>query len=310
MTSKEAIQKRDFHMKKQVYGAALSSQVIALIFICGCIHRFDHNTVKKIYINHYEQELLPIHSHAKTITIWIHGTRLFPGRKKDGRNNGLQRLDCLQRECCACALAKHHPDAFCSQDFYYFCWSGKLSFTERYKAAELLYGQLSELIANYKKRYNHTPHVRIITHSHGGNIALNLARIKYSNDVFIDELIMLACPVQMETKHLIHDPLFKQVFALYSCLDFIQVLDPQWFHNTRTERRSWAFFSERCFPTCDKLFQAKIKINKRAITHHEFVRPYFLKHLPLILRNLQDWYEEEPLENSAGNVKRLLALEM
>lgn len=64
-------------------------------------------------------------------------------------------------------------------EFYYtFGWSGLISQQRRRKEAIRFYNILIEEIEKYKKE-GITPKVRIITHSHGGNVALNMGGVHY-----------------------------------------------------------------------------------------------------------------------------------
>jgi len=55
------------------------------------------------------------------------------------------------------------------------------------------------------------PKVTLISHSHGGNVALNLAAIaEKESPLSIERLILLACPVQQETAALVDAPMFKK----------------------------------------------------------------------------------------------------
>jgi len=63
--------------------------------------------------------------------------------------------------------------------FYTFGWSGILSLTKRRNDALRLYNALSEELKHYREM-GINPKIRIIVHSHGGNVALNLGTIKES----------------------------------------------------------------------------------------------------------------------------------
>lgn len=63
--------------------------------------------------------------------------------------------------------------------FYTFGWSGILSLTKRRNDALRLYNALSKELKHYRKM-GINPKIRIIAHSHGGNVALNLGTIKES----------------------------------------------------------------------------------------------------------------------------------
>lgn len=61
-------------------------------------------------------------------------------------------------------------------DYYTFGWSGFMSKARRRSEAIRLYNALNELMASYAVR-GIKPKIRIIAHSHGGNLALQLAGI-------------------------------------------------------------------------------------------------------------------------------------
>lgn len=62
-----------------------------------------------------------------------------------------------------------------NNNFYTFGWSGLLSQNRRRLEAVRFYNSLSEELENYKP--GSVPEIRILTHSHGGNLALNLAAV-------------------------------------------------------------------------------------------------------------------------------------
>ncbi len=139
--------------------------------------------------------------------------------------------------------------------YYTFGWSGLLSQKARRQEAIAFYSSLSQEIAYYNKQ-GLNPRIRIICHSHGGNIALNLAGIhaflnknifqetitntsvskisqNISPEIFanldpglvIDELILLATPIQIETEEFCTSPLFKKILSFYSHTDIVQISD-------------------------------------------------------------------------------------
>lgn len=230
---------------------------------------------------------------SPAITIWIHGTRLLPkgvlanfSFSKPGLNLVNEYDTKYHIRTIAETLITIDPAHFPRETFYIFGWSGKLDTKERKKAAKILNNELKKVIKKYRKKYGVNPTIRIITHSHGGNVALNLAAIKKNCDtiISIDELILLACPVQEKTKNLTKNPMFKNIYSLYSTLDFIQVLDPQGLHKKRVQAK---LFSERTFQPHKTLIQAKIKINKRNPAHIEFIMRNFLSTLPKLLNELR-----------------------
>jgi len=60
--------------------------------------------------------------------------------------------------------------------FYTFGWTGLLSKTYRLKESLRLYNALQEELENYKQQ-GITPKIRLIAHSHGGNVCLNIAAL-------------------------------------------------------------------------------------------------------------------------------------
>ncbi|MFI5332528.1 MAG: hypothetical protein ACHQVS_00330 [Candidatus Babeliales bacterium] len=234
---------------------------------------------------------------APTITIWVHGTKStvrnipFDTFKrffdcKPGLNHARTLCACHHHRQIAEVLIAHDPIRFPAEHFYLFGWSGKLSYQEREDTARILYNEIKALIARYKNQYWTVPKIRIITHSHGGNVALNLAKVKdiTDTDFVIDELVLLACPVQIKTVTFIKDPVFKKIYSLYSTRDFIQILDPQEVVNNLKEKR-FPLFSQRKFPDQPNLRQIVVKRKKRAISHVEFMLEKFLTTLPTILND-------------------------
>src|SRR5690606_21498756 len=114
----------------------------------------------------------------------------------------------------------------------------------------------------------------IIAHSHGGNLALHMAKIRTApSPLTVKSLILLACPVQEKTMHLIDTPMFQRIYSLYSSFDLVQVLAPQLRRSDLTKpyfakaskgtqkKRGYKIpsFSSRLFPQHPHVIQAKIK---------------------------------------------------
>jgi hypothetical protein len=270
------------------------------------------------------------------ITIWIHGTlpehllpSIFSGISIESVHNffyckpGLTRAAELDPKyhhyAIAQTLAAQRPDMFPFDTFYLYGWSGILDPNERLKTAHLLYQEIQQVTTAYKKEYGQLPVIRLITHSHGGNVALNLARVqqKYVTEqpFTIHELILMAIPVQQETAGYINDPLFESVYSLHSHWDILQVGDPQgWSQIKQTlgdiiqansfdtfkkalesiELRN--LFSERHFtnqktnsaPMRTKLVQAHITHEYYEPFHIEFLLLSFIHQLPDIMDQLRD----------------------
>lgn len=185
------------------------------------------------------------------------------------------------------SLAKTDAIHFAKKHFYVFGWSGKLNHSARVDAAKILYNEIIELVETLKKE-DLNPIINLITHSHGGNVALNLATCCNHNDLtfHINNLILLACPVQEQTRTFINHPLFKNVYNIYSTFDLTQIIDPQGWH-PENKNKKVPFFSQRTFDFCSKLKQAKIEINNWGISHAGFLFPTFFNHLPDLLDTMK-----------------------
>jgi hypothetical protein len=225
-----------------------------------------------------------------TVTIYAHGTQpgILARHKFFYRKPGMHRIEAYKpkhhkREI-AHILAKADADMFDLDHYYIYGWSGKLSVTERARAAEQFLQDLRALLAAYATQgYTHIK-LRIITHSHGGNIVLRLASLADKDEFVIDELIMLACPIVPETKDLHKHPMFKKVYAFYSTKDIMQVAD------------KFAHARGRSFAPAPNTVQASIQIKKKAIwhllTHACFTTKTFLRHLPRVCAVADAYYAE------------------
>lgn len=181
------------------------------------------------------------------VTVWVHGTRpssFLPHLKRETREalddvthipSGLhsaQNLDSSLKHykitnTLACADAKQFP----FEHFYVFGWTGDLDPTARQGAAFDLYTQLVGLVTSYTQHYGAAPHLTIISHSHGGNVVLEMVPFyKENSGLTIHRFIALACPVQKApSAHICHH-IFKKIYAFHSHIDMIQVMDPQRLH--------------------------------------------------------------------------------
>ena len=196
-------------------------------------------------------------------------------------------------------ISKRSPELYPFEHFYIYSWSGDLSFTAREKAANELYAELAKLTQDFEQKNGQKPLLRLITHSHGGNVALNLARYASPLDSFtINELILLACPVQQSTRNLIEHPMFEKVYSLYSFVDMMQVLDPQGIYSTAetkiSEDEKKLFFSQREFPKSPKLRQAAIRLVGRSPGHAEFIFQPLSWAIPFITAELNTIPSESP----------------
>jgi hypothetical protein len=186
-------------------------------------------------------------------------------------------------------LQESDPSAFDVEHFYTFGWSGQLSFVERKKAALDLYQEITTLIKDYEVLYGQTPYIRIIGHSHAGNVILNLAYVMEQQPLLIiDEIILLATPVQEETEPYITSNCFNKIYAFYSQKDLIQVLDPQALYKDNISHK---LYSNRTFEHHERLYQAAIKIQSSSPMHIDFIRIKFIRHLPALCATLDNFYE-------------------
>lgn len=266
-------------------------------------NRPSKRKITSIQIN----EFAPINTHTEhampTITVWIHGTRVLPDftcRNFFYTPPTFTHIEDIEPKYqirkIADRLIMRDPKRFNHDHFYIFGWSGKASFTARKEEAKNLYDELIKLAESYNKKYGVKPKVRIITHSHGGNLALNLAAIKEKNPPFsIGELILLACPVQEATKNYIADPLFERCYSLFSKVDILQVIDPQGLYKSQGGLARKPLFSKRIFPGHSKLSQAQIRMHGRSIWHIEFIFRRFISNLPSILDAI-----DEQKKNNTG----------
>ena len=234
--------------------------VIGFMLLVGALYSFRESTQSTNHIDfssdqapiadssifNSQTSLSPILSlpKARNITIFIHGTRLmrfFP-------LNILKKLTLLDQCLSTPKLGLHHfleipennnqvriaktlnrvaPDLFPLETFYLFGWSGKLDIKERRAAAKKLIADIDRMIVTpFREKHGIDPIITIISHSHGGNVALNMVRNR-SIDFWIENLILLACPVQNQTKRYSKSPLFKNIYSIFSKDDMLQVLDLQ-----------------------------------------------------------------------------------
>lgn len=277
---------------------------------------------------------------APIITVWIHGTQpdghlppFLQNLTKSvthmlcGDIKGLHRtaeLDALHYPFLrAKTLAAANPALFQSEHLYTFGWSGNLSLNARKVAAHDLFGALKTLVTSYLEKYSSSPEIILISHSHGGNVILHLAEIEDPDGfkLSVSKAILLACPVQNHTSHLIQSPVFKRIYSLHSHTDMIQIADPQGLHHKK--QRHTPLLSARHFNCHPNLAQALIRwkdfplwlpedhfynnpamkalikgttaINyikrSRGLFHVEFNLPPFVRKLPAIIEQLDALFD-------------------
>jgi len=217
-------------------------------------------------------------------TIYIHGTLFQSPFVSKAIHHGLHRYSSKNcppssSEYIDRALFISNPKEFPEEHFYKFYWSGKLHSEDRRKAAEDLFSALEK---------SKGP-ITLIAHSHGCNVALllgEIARSKNKTDVLVDRLILLAPPVQEATCKQVNSPIFRRVYSLYSTADVAQIVAPQgWFMSSHACNQ---FFSERTFPACPKLLQARVLLRGQSPGHQDFIQPRFIKQVSKIISVLDE----------------------
>ena len=282
----------------------LATSVTLCILLTGCSHqkRFFR---RKLYFTETRLPARTAQSKQTTpsITIWIHGARPFEDNKYNlglksptsfDPNNEIAKI--------AYTLIKSDPTIFPLDHFYIYSWSGAMDFSKRQQAADTLHAQLIQLVDTYKNLYGITPKIRLLAHSHGGNVALNLAAVPY-NRLLIDELILLAIPVQEKNKNFVCSPLFKRVFSLYSTIDYAQIIDPQGLYH---DSDAYSFFSGQRFTPYQNLMQVKTKIDGAACKHLQFNDLPMVKILPAIIDQLNEWMDEIPKDILESDATRFM----
>jgi len=161
-------------------------------------------------------------------------------------------------------------------EYYTFGWSGLLGRKIRCIDAKIFYGQLVTELAKYHVQ-NIYPKVRIIGYSHGGHIALNLAKIHEKQDKkatlkAIDEVILLGLPVVCDTDHLITSHLFKKIYHVYSPGDRVQIVDFLAYHRFLSNRM---FKSRADFKVPDNLYQIELRWKRLARTTRKYTFPNY-----------------------------------
>ncbi len=255
-----------------------------------------------------------------TVTIFIHATlplgpflKIPLVKKYAWCPEGLNSISSIQEDFYLTSLAKilcvEDPDLFNKDFFYLFGWSGRLSIKDRRKAAAELAQALSLLKEQYISKGIDIS-LRLITHSHGGNVALHLAEFFTDKPPFtIDELILLACPVQKKTSSYSTHPLFSSILSLHSHFDVIQRIDPQGIYNFLESVESngleftlshlstvGPFFSLRHFTPSPLLREVHIKYPSRELLHIEFILTDFIRSLPKFIHSIKALSQDKPYQ--------------
>ncbi len=186
------------------------------------------------------------------------------------QKEGLQPIDLSDKTNASSIIARmceaqyQWQEARSSRFYYTFGWNGVVHLYTRYEEAKNLLQQLCEELKKFHKQ-GLFPKIKIITYSHGGNVALNLAAVKDDNPEFlneliqIDQLIMFATPIQLATDYLIANSMFKKIYHFYSFNDNIQTMDftsPKQFFSKRT------FKKRKNFKLPNSLTQIRMRTTK------------------------------------------------
>lgn len=252
----------------------------------GLIFKKKHHHAKTTYTQ--QETLAP---NLAPITIFVHGT-LPPFISSILQHwdlpAGLNKTSALKNSL-LCPLAQvgfllneGDPAAFPLEQTYLWGWSGALNFETRYQEAEKIY----HLIKNYPGP------ITLIGHSHGGNIALQVARAAAAHNdqrPLIENLILLATPIQAATLHYINAPTFKNRFSFYSHYDIIQRIDPQWIYTASYQTNNEVpYFSDCIFPKHCNVIQARITAPQLMLVHIYFISRHFLRTLSTLINLLKD----------------------
>lgn len=280
--------------------------LISTLLVSGCGYRHFKNRSTKA-VTRQESIALAKKSDGP-ITVFVHGTLPI------GANLVIRAFDSPLGLVPATSLHKfihgkiphyfkqHDPCRYPLDSFFVYGWNGALSFAARRKAAHDLYHLL--------KAFEHRP-ITVIGHSHGGNVALNLAEVaKMHNDTTfkIDRLVLLAAPVMAATAHYVNSPVFNKIYSFYSLGDTTQAKDPQRLY---VEMRNFPgpvpLFSTRKFGPAPKVTERRVLHCKRNIQHLDFILLPFIKVLPSILDLLEknpSVHEQNPCYELSVNIPR------
>ncbi len=147
-----------------------------------------------------------------------------------------------------------------------FGWSGGMNHLERLMESKKLYKNLLQYLKEKKRQYPNLK-LRLVTYSHGSNIALNLARLHLEKEepLKINQLIMIATPVIAEMEDCIYSPIFSEIYSLYSRYDTASTLD---IFSTRGFFPSRRFHKKRGegFPPHFKQVELELKLTAKNYT--------------------------------------------
>lgn len=237
---------------------------------------------------------------AKEITLFMHGTNP-PGidiKRKFFGGYIPKKLKCATE-----LTDSNHPhdviSAFCTgshpltskDQLYFFGWDGFFPI-QREQEAQRLHDELAQFIEKNGITDKDPLHIRFVTHSHGGNVALCLLDLidKNKSPIVVDELILMGCPIQKVTAEYAHAQCVKKIYNLYSEGDDIQKSDPQGLYPESHQNGGNLppLFSKRTFDTeQDNLWQVETTLDGADMGHMDFVIPLFLLSMAQIIEELK-----------------------
>ena len=163
-------------------------------------------------------------------------------------------------------IYKQNKKEYQNYSYYIFGWCGRLDAQRRAESSKQFYNELIKEIDLIKKKKSNVD-IQIFAHSHGGNVALNLATIERTEkkNLKIKKLVLFGTPVQAETSTCIDSDVFEKIYSFYSKGDDVQIAD---FISTKKHRSRRKFTSEEKKLT-PKLIQVEVKCNKLKPRHSE-----------------------------------------
>lgn len=262
---------------------------IILLSASACLSLTAHDRVAvKLYGETAKKEQK---TNNHYVTIWVHGLKLF-GKNKSGlglyhssefiRRNSLARV--------MRALKTSYTDQFSVDHVYGFVWSAEFSLKGRDKAAKDLNAALEKLSHQFHFGSAGAPKLRLIGFSEGANVVLSLAKQKHDSVYVVDELVLLAGPVQYSTAYLVHDQLFQRVFNMYSTGDYVQLISPQAIYDLDFTN---PILTTRRFADAPNLIQATMRTNGHTMGHFGFNSPKFVVMINPVIELMNQWIDEK-----------------
>ncbi len=174
--------------------------------------------------------------------------------------------------------AQQLADTFSAFSYYTFSWNGRLSRRHRKQSGFKLYDELIALKKEIESTTGEPVAFDLYCHSHGGNVALNLAQAEEDKKqgLSVKHLVLLGTPIQKETAHYCGSEVFKSVYNVYSRGDGVQIVDML---------STCTFGSYRRFDVCNK--------NMPSLP--------FVKHIECSIGKLKPTHAELWLYKGAGN---------